>query len=233
MLRIERDERRISAHFHRFERSGLDQAADHRVGHTGLGRQFAHETLLPVQLFQRQFALGGHAGRGGAGMAIFDDGSAGPERGRAGQYHAQDGGKRGQIIVRGPFRQAAQFRADRRRVDHGQDIAQAVVAHFLDLELLFFPDHAHQLARTERHFDDRAMLSGHAVGHAVIERTDGGGAQQDAGAVHATDSRRDAAAPKPGRCAGSSQESPYGPDRLRPSKERRSIGAENGWCDGR
>ena len=80
----------------------------------------------------------------------------------------------GEIIIRGPFDQAAQRRGDRRDVDQAGERAQAVVADLLGLEPLGLPRHADQLARAERRDDDRARLDRHAGGHAIVERAERG-----------------------------------------------------------
>ena len=49
----------------------------------------------------------------------------------------------------------------------------------------YLKHHADELAGAERHGDDRAVLDIHLARNAIIERADGGGAQEDAGAVHA------------------------------------------------
>ena len=70
----------------------------------------------------------------------------------------------------------------RRHVDQPGERAQAVVADFLARQPLGFPRHADQLARAQRGDHHAAGLDRHAVGHAIVERAEGGVQGDDTGA---------------------------------------------------
>ena len=176
----------VYADLDRIERAGLHQPADHRIADPADHRQFAHQPLPVADPLHRLGPLFGHAIGQLAGGTIFDDGARALQRGHRRQRHAQHGGRRGEIIVGGPFDQPAQRFGQRRRVQHFQQVAQPVVADRLDIrEGVFVPHHADQLARAQRRDHDAAGPGRHAMGDAIVERAEGGIEQEDTGAGHA------------------------------------------------
>jgi len=172
----------VDINLHPLDRAGLHQPANHAVRDIGDRRQLADQALPIADSLQRLRALRGEAIRNVAGGAIFDDELLPLQRGGGGQGHAHDRSGRGEVVIRCPLDQPAQWRAQRRGVGHRDQVAQAVVA---DLRIgrhpLRLPHHTDELARPERRDDDRPRLDRHPARDAIIERAERGIEHQDAG----------------------------------------------------
>ena len=163
--------RRIDRHFDGFDRTDLDQPADHRIGNIGDKRQFAHQPLPLADPLERLRALRGYPVRHRARRPIFDHDAPVIERRCTRQCHPQDCRRGRKIIVRRPFDQAPQRRRNRRQIISRYQIAQPVIADFgVRRHPLGLPHHARKLPRPEGRKDNRTRRDGHALRHAVVER---------------------------------------------------------------
>ena len=170
---------------HRFERAGLDEAADHRLADLGHRGELADDALAVADLFERDGAPRSHPRGTFAGGAIFGDRAARVGEGGARQHHAQHRSGGTEIIVARPFDELAQRRGDRRHRHDLEQIAQAIVADGLGgAEACVLPHDAAHPPRPQRRDDDAAERRFGAVRHAIIERTESGGQKEDAGAGH-------------------------------------------------
>ena len=175
-------ERAVGVDCDGFQRPGGDQPAQDGVADLRDVGQFADGALTAGETRDGLAPLRGEAGGDDVGRAIFDQLARGGEGAAARQDHAQDGGERGKVVVGGPLGEAAQRGGDRGHVDEPGEGAEAVVADFLGRQALGFPRDADQLARAERSDDDGAGGDQHPVGHAIVERAEGGVEGDDAGA---------------------------------------------------
>jgi hypothetical protein len=90
-----------------------------------------------------------------------------------------------EIIVARPFDEAAQRCRDGRNGDDLIKIAQPVVADRLGrAETVVLPHHTAHPPRPERRDDDAAERGFAPLRNAIVERAEGGGQEEDAGAGH-------------------------------------------------
>ncbi len=170
MVRVGAGQGPVGIDRYRLERAGIDQPAQNPVADSGMVGELADRALAAFERGQCFLALGrqpvGHV----AGRPILDELSGTLERRRGRQYHPQHRGERRQVIVSGPFAQAAQRCGDRRHIHHTGKRPQPAIGHFIGRQPLGFPDDAEQLPRPQRRDHDRPGLDVHALGHPVIER---------------------------------------------------------------
>ena len=183
MIGVGAGERAVGIHRDAFERSRVDEPAQHRVADAGMIGQFADRALAAFKCGERFLALRGEARRHRPGRPVFGELARAIEGGRRRQDHPQHRRERAEVIIGGPFAQTAQRRGDRRNVDNAGKRAQPVVADLLRGQPIRFPRDAEQLPGAERRDHDRAGLDAYAVRHAIIERPERGIHRDDAGAI--------------------------------------------------
>ena len=185
-IRVGIGEGLVGIHLYTLQGACIDQPAHHRIADFGQSGEFANCALPSLDSSQAFLALRREAVGDFTGGTIFDHRLRPGQRGRGGQDHPQHRGQRREIIIRGPFGEAAQRGGDRRNIDQPGERAKAVVADFLGLEAIRLPSHADQLARTQGRDNDAAGFDRHAIRHPVVERPERGiqGDNTDAGEGH-------------------------------------------------
>ena len=164
----------VACHLDPLERAGVDEAAHDGVADVGVDSELADGALAALDRGEGLGALRGRSGRSDPGGAIFDHHLRPGERGGRRQDHPQHRGQRREVIIRGPFGEAAQRGPDRRDVDQSGERAKAIVADFLGGNALRLPYDADQLARAERGDHHATGLDVHPVGNAIIKRSERG-----------------------------------------------------------
>ena len=118
MIGVRGDKGGVERNLNPFQHACLHQPAHNGFGHIGQVRQFANQALPISDPIHRLRALRRHAIQLPSRQAIFGDRACALQRGGRGKGHAQHRLRRGKIIVRRPFDQTAQRRAQRRHVIH-------------------------------------------------------------------------------------------------------------------
>ena len=118
MIGVRDDKGGVERNLNAFQYARFHQPANNGFGHIGQFRQFANQALTISNPIHRLRALGRHAIHLPPRQAIFGNSTRPFQRGGGRQGHAQHRLQRGEVIIRRPFDQAAQGRAQRRHVIH-------------------------------------------------------------------------------------------------------------------
>ena len=154
-IRLARD--RLGRKRHDLKRALVDQAVDHAGRHAGILRGLGFRAQQPVgERIHRAAACRREPLRRPPGKTHRDALALRPEFAHP-QRHAQHRAARGQCVVRHPVDELAQLGLERRYVELGVDVLQAIVQAGIDRDVAR-PHHADGLALPQRHRDHVAGL---------------------------------------------------------------------------
>ena len=168
----------------RFEHPLVYKPAQHPFGHPCDPRQLADRRLLALQRLDRRQPLRRHPLGQPAREAVFDRGRCPLERATRTQRHPRHRSQRRAVIIRRPLDQPPQRRGQGRNRHNLAQGPQFLRRNVRSGQSFSFPDDPDDCARTQRASHDRTRANVHALGHAIVERAQGGIEDEAAHAVH-------------------------------------------------
>ena len=159
----------IAGHAGCNQRAGGDESANHSVRNAGHAGQIARGALPPLQPLQRLGAFRGQPLRHRAAQPVFGELPRTQERHRR-PRHAHHRLQRRDIIIGGPFDQAAQRLGQRRQVESRRHWAQFACWHLWRGQPIGIPHHSDDATGSKRHFHRVTRLQHHAGRYSIIQR---------------------------------------------------------------